>query len=163
MLELNGTILAVILNFIILVWILKAFLYGPILKVLNDRKAKIEADLWSASESSANAAALKAQYEESLKNAKREAQEIVKKAVEVGDKIKQETIEAAKIDSGYIRKKAHEDADRVKGEAYAGAKSDIADLVMLTAGKLLKKTIDSNAHKDLIDESIARIGKERLN
>ena len=80
MVELNGTLLIQILNFIILVAILGHFAYKPMLKVLDARKQRIQNDLDSAAASKADAAKLKDSYEEQLRNAQAKAQEIVTQA-----------------------------------------------------------------------------------
>ena len=80
MVELNGTLLIQIFNFIILCAILGFFCYKPVLKVLDDRKARIKNDLDSAAQSKAAAEELKVSYEAQLKDAQAKAQEIVDKA-----------------------------------------------------------------------------------
>ena len=81
MVDLNGTLLMQIVNFIILCAILGHFCYKPVLKVLDDRKARIKNDLDSAAQSKAAAEELKVSYEAQLKDAQAKAQEIVDKAV----------------------------------------------------------------------------------
>ena len=81
MVELNGTLLISILNFIILVAVLAHFCYKPMLKVMDDRRNKIRNDLDSAARSSAEAAKLKSDLEAELANAQVAAQGIVDKAV----------------------------------------------------------------------------------
>lgn len=81
MVELNGTLLISILNFIILVAVLAHFCYKPVLKVMDDRRNKIRNDLDSAARSSAEAAKLKSDLEAELANAQVAAQGIVDKAV----------------------------------------------------------------------------------
>ena len=67
MVDLNGTLLMQIVNFIILCPILGHFCYKPVLKVLDDRKARIKNDLDSAAQSKAAAEELKVSYEAQLK------------------------------------------------------------------------------------------------
>ena len=81
MVELNGTLLISILNFIILVAVLAHFCYKPMLKVMDDRRNKIRNDLDSAARSAAEAAKLKSDLEAELANAQVAAQGIVDKAV----------------------------------------------------------------------------------
>ena len=69
MVELNGTLLISILNFIILVAVLAHFCYKPVLKVMDDRRNKIRNDLDSAARSSAEAAKLKSDLKAELANA----------------------------------------------------------------------------------------------
>ena len=76
MVELNGTLLIQIINFVILCAILGHFCYKPVLKVLDERKNRIKSDLDSAAASKADAEKLKESYEEQLRDAQAKAQEI---------------------------------------------------------------------------------------
>ena len=66
MVELNGTLLIQIINFVILCAILGHFCYKPVLKVLDERKNRIKNDLDSAAASKADAEKLKESYEEQI-------------------------------------------------------------------------------------------------
>ena len=81
MVNINGTLLFQFLNFFILVLILAKFAYKPMLKVLEERRKKISADLNEAEMSRQAAQGLKAGYEKQLQQAQTEAQSIIDKAV----------------------------------------------------------------------------------
>ena len=81
MVELNGTLLIQILNFIILCAILGHYCYKPIIKILDERANRIKNDLDSAAKSRDDAAKLKESYEAQLSEAQVKANEIVSKAV----------------------------------------------------------------------------------
>lgn len=114
MVDLNGTLLMQIVNFVILCAILGHFCYKPVLKVLDDRKARIKNDLDSAAQSKAAAEELKVSYEAQLKDAQAKAQEIVDKAV------KEAKVQAqAQIDEAHasIAKQRNRPASRSKENA----------------------------------------------
>ena len=75
-----GTILAQMLNFFILVWILHRFAYKPLVGMMNARKEQIANDLASAEQSRLEAEQIKADYAAQIAKARQEAQEIVEKA-----------------------------------------------------------------------------------
>ena len=81
MVDVNGTLLIQIINFIVLCAILGHFCYKPVLKVLDARKERIKNDLDAAARSKAVAEELKAGYETQLQEAQAKAQDIVNKAV----------------------------------------------------------------------------------
>ena len=81
MVDINGTLLIQIVNFLIFVAILGHFCYKPIIKVLDERKQHIKNDLDSAANNRADAEKLKESYEAQLRDAEVRAQEIVDKAV----------------------------------------------------------------------------------
>lgn len=75
-----GTILAQMLNFFILVWILKRFAYQPLVDTMNERKTRIANDLANAEQARLEAEQLKVEYAQQMTLARQEAQEIVEKA-----------------------------------------------------------------------------------
>ena len=81
MVDINGTLLIQIVNFLIFVAILGHFCYKPVIKVLDERKQHIKNDLDSAANNRADAEKLKESYEAQLRDAEVRAQEIVDKAV----------------------------------------------------------------------------------
>ena len=95
MVELNGTLLIQILNFIILCAILGHYCYKPIIKILDDRANRIKNDLDSAAKSRDDAAKLKESYEAQLSEAQVKANEIVSKAVKEAEVQAQAQIQAA--------------------------------------------------------------------
>ena len=163
MLEINGTILAVIINFLILVWILKAFLYKPVETIIRQRKEQIESDLSLAKKKLDEAGEMIMQYETKLKDSQGEAGEIIKKASEFAVKIKNEAFEASKIDAALLIKRASDEARVLKEEAIREAKGDLASLVTLAAEKLIKKTVDQKDQEASIEEAINIIEKANLN
>lgn len=163
MLELNGTIIAVILNFIILIWMLNKFLYKPVQETLLKRKNFIESSLTEASQKEREAAELKNKYEEQIGQAKSEAHSIVNKASALVEKMKLESFESAKADAHFIREKAEKEAVEIKNNAVLSAKKDIAAIACAIAGKFMKKNIDAGTHKVLIDDMVSKIDRINLN
>lgn len=163
MLELNGTIIAVILNFIILIWMLNKFLYKPVQDILLKRKNFIESSLNEASQKEKEAVELKNKYEDQIKHAKSEAHAIVNKASVLVEKMKLESFESAKADAHFIREKAEKEAVEIKNNAVLSARKDIADIACAIAQKFMKKNIDAGTHKVLIDDMVSKIDRINLN
>lgn len=74
-----GTILAQMLNFFILVWLLARFAYKPLLAMMTERKERIAKDLEAAEQARAESEKFKADYAAQISNARVEAQQIVEK------------------------------------------------------------------------------------
>ena len=77
-----GTILAQMLNFFILVWLLARFAYKPLLAMMTERKERIAKDLEAAEKARVEAEGFKADYAAQIAKARQEAQQIVEKAVD---------------------------------------------------------------------------------
>ena len=91
-----GTILAQMLNFFILVWLLARFAYKPLLAMMTERKERIAKDLEAAEEARADAEKFKADYAAQISNARVEAQQIVEKAIQEAENTTREQLATAR-------------------------------------------------------------------
>lgn len=157
MVELNGTLLISILNFIILVAVLAHFCYKPVLKVMDDRKNKIQNDLDSAAQANADAAKLKTDLESELSNAQVTAQGIVNKAVKEAQIQAQAQIDAAHAAIEKEKESATRQIERERKEALEDLKTQVAALSCDIAAKIISKNITPDTNDRLIAESIAKL------
>lgn len=161
MVELNGTLLIQILNFVIFVAILGHFCYKPILKVLDERKNRIQNDLDSAASSKADAEKLKESYEAQLRDAQAKAQEIVDKAVKEAKVQAQAQIDEAHAAIEKQKNQASEQIERERKEALDDLKSQVAVLSCDIAAKIIGKNMTPDANDRLIAESIAKLDAKK--
>ena len=157
MVELNGTLLIQIFNFIILCAILGFFCYKPVLKVLDDRKARIKNDLDSAAQSKAAAEELKVSYEAQLKK----AQEIVDKAVKEAKVQAQAQIDEAHASIAKAKEQASQQIERERKDALEDLKAQVAVLSCDIAAKIISKNMTPDANDRLIAESIAKLDAKK--
>lgn len=80
MVNFNATLIAQILNFLFLVFVLAKFAYKPVVNIMEERKAKISSDLDAADKAKAEAEAIKSEYVAKLAEARQEAQAIIENA-----------------------------------------------------------------------------------
>jgi len=154
--ELNGTLLISILNFIILVAVLAHFCYKPVLKVMDDRRNKIRNDLDSAARSRA-AAKLKSDLEAELANAQVAAQGIVDKAVKEAKVQAQAQIDEAHAAIEREKVQAAKQIERERKDALEDLKTQVAALSCDIASKIISKNMTPDTNDRLIAESIARL------
>ena len=157
MVEINGTLLIQIINFVILCAILGHFCYKPVLKVLDDRKARIQNDLDSAAASKADAAKLKESYEEQLRDAQAKAQEIVDKAVKEAKVQAQAQIDEAHAAIELEKENATKQSARERKDALEDLKSQVALLSCDIAAKIISKNMTPADNDRLIAESIKKL------
>lgn len=161
MVELNGTLLIQIINFIILCAILGFFCYKPVLKVLDDRKVRIKNDLDSAAQSKAAAEELKVSYEAQLKDAQAKAQEIVDKAVKEAKVQAQAQIDEAHASIAKAKEQASQQIERERKDALEDLKAQVAVLSCDIAAKIISKNMTPDANDRLIAESIAKLDAKK--
>lgn len=148
-------------NMIITFLLLKKFLFKPVKKMIDDRQKEID-DLYSdANNSKEEAAAIKAEYEKHLDEAKHERDEIIKAATVRAAKREQEIISEANADANAIREKAHADVMQEKKKVLNEVKNEISGIAMDIASKVIEKEIDESKHQSLVEEFIDNIGDEK--
>lgn len=161
MVELNGTLIWQIVNFVILCAILGHFCYKPVLKVLDDRKARIQNDLDSAKAAAADANKLKESYEAQLRDAQIQAQDIVSKAVKEAQVQAQAQIEAAREAIAKEKDAASKQIERERAEALEDLKEQVAELSCDIASKIISTNMTPDTNDRLIAESIAKLGAHK--
>ena len=153
-------ILISLANLTILFLLLKKFLYKPVVKMLEARRAEIDSQYSDAQNAKQSAEAKDAELTSRLDNAKAEAEGIVKEAANTaklrGDKI----VEDAKATANDIIRQAELDAELERKRVNESIKEQIVDVSTALAQKMLEREINANDHKALIDDFISKIGDE---
>lgn len=162
MIDINATLLVQMLNFFILVALLRAFAYKPLAKALEARSEKIASSLQKADEDQAKAAALVKEYEGQLSAARVKAQEIVDMASKRAEEDRLMSVEATKKEIEQMKKAAEAQIAFEKEQAARAMKGEMVTLSLAAASKLLGKTIDSEADRSLVEEFIGSLDKDKL-
>lgn len=147
-----------VVNFLILLWILKKFAYKPILSMLDERKKSIEDAINNAESAKTEAANLRKEYETRLAEAKQEAQDIIAKATKLGEEMKNDIVANAQAEATKAIKRAQEEINREKDQAIAALRDEVATLAVMAAGKVLGKAISVEDHQKLVNEFVTEVG-----
>jgi len=152
------TALFTLVNFLLVFFVGKKFLYGPILKIIRDRQQEID-DLYAdAANAKEEAKVLQAEYQQKLTNAQAESERIVKEAVTRGQAREEEIIRKANRDAAAIMDKASQDIAQEKKKALNDAKNEIADISLAIAGKVVERELKAEDQSQLIDSFIDALG-----
>jgi F-type H+-transporting ATPase subunit b len=150
-------LLSQIFNFLLLIVILRAVLYEPVLKMLTQRKDRIAQSMREAERVAAAAQEAEADKAKVLDVARREAQDIRSQAARDAEKIAQEIRSRAEQEATELRMKAQEDAQKQVAIAMTDANKQIAELAILATEQLLGREL---AQKDeqarFVTEFLAR-------
>lgn len=152
-------LILVVLNFLIMLILLKRFLYTPMLNFLDKRTEKIKNDLDEAERKRKESDKLLEEYKAKLKNAKNEMEEMVKKGVQEGRDKAEEIRKQAQDEAAQIRDDAEKQIEQAFRKAKEELKKDMVDMVILTAEKILSKKIDKETDAELIEKSISEVEK----
>jgi len=140
-------LLAQVVNFLMLLVLLRMFLYKPVLNMLNARKERIAQSMKDAERVSAAAREAEQEKAKVLEQARREAQEIRVQATRDAEKIAQDVRSRADLEATEIRMKAQADAAKQAELALADANKQIADLAMMATEKLLGRELANKAEQ----------------
>ena len=133
-------------------------LFNPVRKMLEDRKLKIRTELDDAATDKADAAALKAQYEEKLKNIDKEAEAILSEARQKALHNEAKIVEEAKEEAARIIARANEEALLEKKRVVDEMKQEMIAVASAMAAKVISANIDVNIQNQLVDETIKEMG-----
>lgn len=150
-----------LLSTLVLFLVLRAKITEPLKSYLNKRAEAVAAELTAAQTEKEEAAKIKEQYELSLANAREEAREIVESAKKRGDQLKEELVTEAKQEAQTITIRANNEIEREKDKALDSLKSEVAEMALLVAGKVVNKNLDEVTHKNMIDQFINEVGESQ--
>jgi len=160
--SINWTFVFNLINFALLLWLLKRLLYKPALRWLDARRAQEEERLRTAKEAEEQAKALIKEQEERLAQANRRAQEILSAAEAQAQEMLKAAREEARVQAQVILKEAEEAAARKAEEALVDLRRAYAELVILGASKVLQREVRPEDHQRLISELAQRIDARLL-
>jgi F-type H+-transporting ATPase subunit b len=147
-------LIAQIVNFLVLLFVLYKFAYGPVLAMLDKRQKKIEKGLKDADEAHKKLAESAELQKEILRKARTEAKDIVEKAQIQAEKSKSEIAGEAKKQSEKIIANAKDQIEQEKNKMITEVKSEIGSLVVAATEKMIGEKIDDKKDKKLIEKAI---------
>ena len=153
-------VLVSIVNFLVLLYLLRRFMWGPIMATLDKRAAKIREGLEMAEEAKAERLRMQAEVERLLTEARVEASAIAEKMTQAAEAAAAELRTQARAEADRIREKGKVDARQLHDQALAQIRSEVASMVVLAASRLLGREIDPEKHRQLIEQSLNEAGKE---
>lgn len=160
--NLNWTLLFNLVVFALLLWLLKRYLYRPVLDWLDRRREIEEGRLRAAQEAQTQAQALFQEREAELAAANRRAREIVARAEAEAQEIVRSARREARAQAQAILAEGEEAAARLGDDALARLRSSYAELVVLGASQVLAREVRSADHERLLAELTERVGTRLL-
>jgi len=147
-------VLVSIVNFLVILYLLRRYLWGPILTVLANRAEKIREGLVMAEQAKTEREELKAEIERRLTQVQREAQAIGERLTKAAEAAAGEIRMDAKKEADRIRERGREDARQLHDQALAQLRSELAGMVVLAASRVLGREVDAEQHRALIERSL---------
>jgi F-type H+-transporting ATPase subunit b len=149
------SIIANMVNFLILLAIIRLVLYKPILGMLDDRRERIAEGLNAAETARAEAAQAQANIQEQLQTARQEGQELVANAQNIASRIQSEAREQATRDRDAAMERARAEIQLERDRAIDELRKEFATITVQAAGRVIGESLDENAHRRIIEETLA--------
>ena len=150
-----GLILWTIITFVVVLVILKAKAWGPLLGALDERERSIREALETADRAREEAQVQQAEHEKRLIEAESQARQIVSEAREAAEKVGQKVVADAKEEAERMADRAREAIQFEKRAALAELRREVADMAVGAAGKILNAELDADRNRKLADDFIA--------
>jgi F-type H+-transporting ATPase subunit b len=144
-------ILASLANLLLLTWILKRFLFKPVKKMMDARRAAIDDTYAQAQTALDEAEKNRRNYEEAMAAAKMTGDQIIADANRAAEYRSNEILAEARERATEIRRQAEADAVLERKKAEDEMKHEIANVSTQLTGKLLQREINEEDHRNLID------------
>ena len=152
-----------LLSFIILMVVLKIFLYKPIVNMLDQRSQRIRESLEAAERAREESAASQEEVQAQLEAARAEGQQLIASAREVAGRFREEETAKVRQEIEAERSRATANIQRERDTAIEQLRSEFADLAITAAERVVERSLDQQAHQDIIDrvleESDTRISR----
>ena len=145
------TLIAQIVNFIILFGLLYLVAYKPIMRMFDERSRKIKESMEQTEFIKEKATQAEEEFEKRIEAAAKEGQEVVARAARTGEELRQKAQGQARQEGEALINRARAEIQRERDEAIDELRKEFADLTILAAEKVIDRSLDKKAHRQLID------------
>ena len=153
-------LVAQIVNFLLLLFLISRFAYKPILNMLNQRSEQIKESLEAADRARQEVQQAEANIQAQLDAARREGQTIIEQASRSAEQLREEIQQVARQEAETIKQRAQADFDLERQKAIADLRRQFADLTVTAAERVINESLDRAKHQSLISEVLEQ---SRLN
>lgn len=145
-------LLSQLVNFLIILIILRVLLWRPFLRMLDERRTRIEQGLQASEQAQRAAAESQEESRRALEEARAEGRELIARSQETANRLRAEMEEQARRDAEQIVTRAREEIERERQQAIQTLRAEFADLTVLAAERVVGQSLDRQAHQRLIDD-----------
>lgn len=150
-------LVAQVVNFLVLLWVLRRFAYRPMLEFLEKRTKRIESGLRDAKLATQKLSEIEAKEREALELARKESSAIVANARESAEKIADKIMFESREESERILSEARKKVEAERESMRADMKQELAGLVLLATEKVLNEKLKSIDDAELIRKAVEKL------
>ena len=153
------TLIFQICNLLILCALLKKLLFQRVMNMLDKRQQEIDGIYEAADKSRSDADQMKEEYTRRMSNARAEADQLVKNAVDTAQRKGDAIVQEARDEATHLKQKAESDIEQERRKAYSELVGEISGMAVDIAGKMVEREINEEDHRELVDEFIKKAGE----
>ena len=142
-------------NFVVFLVLMWTFAFKPVAKMLEDRKARIEQGLRDAEQAKKDRENAEQERLTAITEARREANDILARAQKVAQETRDADIAATREELERMRVRASEEIGAEKQRALAELRTEVADLALQAAGRVVRETMTDQRQRRLVEEFLA--------
>jgi F-type H+-transporting ATPase subunit b len=157
-----GLMIWTIVCFLITLFVLKRFAFGPIQSMIDERQARIRSAIDEADNAREEARKLLEEHRALIASARSDAEEILSEARRVSDSMRERVREEAEADRQRRLEETHRQVEAETRRALEEIRAEVADLTLIAATKVTGKALTDADHKRLIEESIKELDFSQL-
>jgi F-type H+-transporting ATPase subunit b len=146
------TLLAQLINVAILFGLLYLVAYRPIMRMLDERSRKVKESMEQTEFIKQQAERAEEEAEKRIEAASKEGEEVIARAMRTGDEVKREAQQQSKQEAETLIARARAEIQHERDEAIGDLRKEFADLTVMAAGKVIDRTLDKKAHRQIIDK-----------
>ena len=154
-----GLMVWTVITFLVLMLILSRVAWKPMLKALSEREEFIKTSLEKAETARKESEKLFEENKVQMEKAEEEAQKIIAQGREFGEKIKVQMLEESKAEAQKMIESAKEEIQRKNQEAFSSLKSQVADIAIQAAEKIIRENLDKEKQGKLVNKFIDDLAK----
>ena len=156
-----GQVIAQVVGFLVVLWILRKYAWGPVIDMLEERRAKIQGEFDEIDSKHIEVASIRKQLDERLRGIDQEARERIQAGVAEGEAVGNEVKLKAREEAHAILRRAEEQIERDKDKAQVALRDEMVTMVVAATEKLLQEKLDAETHRSRIESFIDSLGGVR--
>ena len=149
-----GLMIWTLIAFFVTLFILRKFAFPRIAEGLDKRRKAIEDSIEASERARREADQLLEEYRERLREAREQAEEIVGRARRAGETLEAEAKEESKKLREEMMADTRREIERETRRAIDEIRREVADLTVAATEKVIRKSLDDDEHRRLIDEAV---------
>lgn len=146
-----------IINFLILAWLLKKYLYAPILKIISDRQQEIEEGLALREKMKEKEANLGKERERIMREANEEAQLLIERKMEDAEKVKNKILDDARSAREAIITQGKKEVKGIRSEMEKDIQQEVINLATLMTEKVLSNLLSEKKQREIIQKELDKL------